>query len=44
MFNKRVCSGVTGGERRKSFSLKGVVAKTALLCKDFGFKEKRRDL
>lgn len=38
---KKVCAGVTGEGRRKSLSLKGNVAKTALLCKDLGFKEKK---
>lgn len=39
---KKVCAGVTGEGRRKSLSLKGKVAKTVLLCKDLGFKEKGR--
>lgn len=41
MQQKKVCSGVTGEEVKKTLSFYGDVAKTILFCRDLGFKENR---
>lgn len=42
MQQKKVCSGVTGEEVKKTLSFYGDVANTVLFCRDLGFKEKKR--